>query len=84
MSARRLLGRPEFRSRREKVCYLISSFVVVGLLIIPANYMKLTMSQWAPWALAVSLTSLFAWYSWQRWGRERFPLPPSSEQQPAA
>ena len=84
MSVRRLLGRPEFRSRREKACYVIGSFVVPALLVIPAMYMELTMSQWAPWALAVSLTSLFAWYSWQRWGRERFPLPPSSHQQPAS
>ena len=83
MSVRRILGRPEFRSSREKVCYGVGSFVVSGLLIIPATYMGLAIGQWVTWALAVSLTSLFAWFSWQRWGRERFPMPPPGEPQSA-
>ena len=76
MSVQRILGRPKFRSSREKVCYGVGPFVVSGLLIIPATYMGLAIGQWVAWALAVSLTSLFAWFSWQRWGRERFPMPP--------
>lgn len=82
MSISKHLGKPHFRSDREKRGYAACAVGTCSLMILPPALAESSVSASIAWALAVGVVGLGAWDAWQRWGRERFPLPPPDGLQP--
>ena len=73
-----------FRSRREKWTLTTISGILTFIVVMKAQIQEPPLVEILAWSLAIWLPAIIGVWVWQRWGRKRFPLPPSSEHQPAA